>query len=189
MAEQDVRVWDPFVRLFHWSVVGSFAICYLTDDDVLVLHVWAGYLIGVMLALRVLWGFVGTRHARFADFVRPPRSVIAYLGEIASLHPTRHLGHNPAGGAMVVALMLALVLITVSGLVVYGSEERAGPLAGWLAGSAEWLREGAEETHEFLADFTLVLVALHVLGVIVGSVQHRENLVRAMISGVKRRED
>jgi len=180
-----VRVWDPLVRLFHWSLVTAFFVAYFTEDDLLTPHVYAGYLIMGLLAFRLIWGFVGSRHARFSDFVRRPRVVIDYLKSIRSGHPRRYIGHNPAGGAMVIALLTSLLLTTVTGIAIYGAGESAGPLAASLAGVGDFWADVLEEVHEFLANLTILLVAIHVTGVIVASRQHKENLVRAMIDGRK----
>ncbi|MDH5712009.1 MAG: cytochrome b/b6 domain-containing protein [Gammaproteobacteria bacterium] len=185
---QEIKVWDPLVRLFHWTLATAFFIAYLSEDDWLDLHVLAGYTIAGLLVFRLLWGFVGTRHARFSDFVRPPREVLAYLKSMALFHPKRYLGHNPAGGAMVIALLLSLAMTILTGLSVYGSEEMAGPLAGLFANASEFVGDVFEELHEFFANFTLFLVVFHVIGVILASLQHGENLVRSMINGKKSAE-
>lgn len=189
MVDGSIRVWDPLVRLFHWTLVVVFAICYLTEDDVLTLHVFMGYVVVGLLLLRLAWGIVGPRHARFADFVRGPRAVLANLRGIVTMHPRRYLGHNPAGGAMVVALLLSLLTTCATGLAAYGAGEAAGPLAGLFAGVGKEGAHAVKEMHEFFANFTLILVTFHVAGVVVGSLQHRENLVRAMVTGVKRATD
>ena len=183
-----VRIWDPLLRLFHWSLAGSFTIAYLTEDDLLAVHVWAGYFILALIAMRVLWGFVGPRHARWSDFVKEPAEIIDYLKAIIQFRAARYLGHNPAAGAMVVALMLSLVATGVSGLAVYGAQELSGPLAASLGGLSEGWAHVLEDVHEVLANLTLLLVFLHLLGVALASLQHRENLVRAMITGLKRKD-
>ena len=185
---QEIKVWDPLVRLFHWSLATAFFIAYLSEDDWLDLHVLAGYTIAGLLVFRLLWGFIGTRHARFSDFVCPPREVLAYLKSMVLFHPKRYIGHNPAGGAMVIALLLSLSMTVLTGLSVYGSEEMAGPLAGLFANAPEFVGNVFEELHEFFANFTLFLVVFHVIGVILAGLQHGENLVRAMINGRKRAE-
>lgn len=166
------KVWDPFVRMFHWSLAGLFAIAFLTGDEVEWLHLAAGYGIVGLLAFRTAWGFIGPRHARFADFVRPPREVLAYVREVVFLRPRRYIGHNPAGGMMVVALLIMLVGISVTGYMMTTDEF-------W---GAKWV----EEAHEALSNAMLGLIALHVLGVIVSSLMHGENLVKAMFTGRKR---
>jgi len=180
---KEIKVWDPLVRLFHWSLVLAFAIAYATEDDYMALHVYAGYTIAGLLLIRLIWGFIGTQHARFSDFVRPPREALAYLKETITFKAKRYLGHNPAGGLMIIALLLSLLLTTLTGLGAYGIEGH-GPLASGLTGM-EGFEDALEEVHEFFANFTLFLVALHIAGVILGSISHGENLVRAMFTGTK----
>lgn len=189
MTVEQVKVWDPLVRVFHWALVVSFFTAYLTEDDFLTLHVWAGYGVLGLVVLRILWGLVGTRHARFSDFVYSPRAVLAFLRDTLLLRAKRYLGHNPAGGAMIVLMLICLVLTTLTGLMVYGAAENAGPLAGWLGYLGDEGGEAFEEVHEFLANLCLMLVAIHVAGVLVESLIHRENLVRAMWTGRKRADD
>ena len=184
-----IRVWDPIVRLFHWTLAAAFATAFIVADDILDLHVWAGYLALTLVAIRLVWGLIGTRHARFTDFVQGPRAVLSYLGDALRLRAPRYLGHNPAGGAMVVALLIAVTATGVSGLTLYGAQEFAGPLAGLAGGLSDSTSHALEEVHEFFANLTLALVCAHLAGVIFSSLEHRENLVGAMISGFKRKED
>ncbi|HXH04414.1 MAG TPA: cytochrome b/b6 domain-containing protein [Candidatus Competibacteraceae bacterium] len=180
-----VYVWDPLVRLFHWLLVAGVSVAWLTEDDWQWLHAWAGYLVLGLILIRIVWGFVGTRHARFGDFVHGPRRVLGYTRAVLERRAERYLGHNPAGGAMIIVLLALLLLTTVSGMAYYGAEQWQGPLAPLLQdleGNWEWL----EETHEFLANATLLLVGVHLLGVLWESLLHRENLVRAMLTGRKR---
>jgi cytochrome b len=182
-----VRVWDPLVRIFHWVLVGAFATAFIVEDDRLGVHVWAGYLVLALIALRLVWGVIGTRHARFSDFVRGPGQVLTYLRESLRLEAPRHLGHNPLGGAMVVAL-LALVSITgLTGMALYGAQELSGPLAGLMSGMPPAVGGALEESHEVLANLTLVFILAHVAGVLFSSFAHRENLIGSMFSGRKRR--
>lgn len=185
-ANSEVEVWDPLVRVFHWSLVGTFFVSYFTEEDLLTPHVWAGYAALGLVLFRVVWGFVGSRHARFADFVYSPASVFGYLRELAGLRNRRYVGHNPAGGAMILALLVGVVLTSLSGIVIYGADQHAGPLAGLMAGSGEEAEHFWEEVHEVLANITVAMVAIHVAGVVVESLIHRENLVRAMFTGRKR---
>ena len=181
-----VHVWDPLIRLFHWSLAGSFAIAFVTEDDLLTLHVWAGYTIFGLILVRLIWGFVGPRHARWSDFVREPAEILTYLKDAVRFKARRYLGHNPAGGAMVVALLLSLIATGLSGVAVYGAQELSGPLAPMLSGLSEGWAHVLEDVHEVLANLTLLLVLLHLVGVLFASLEHRENLVRAMITGLKR---
>lgn len=184
----EVKVWDPLVRVFHWTLVAAFFIAYFSEaeDGALVLHTYAGYTVLGLILVRLLWGFIGSRHARFSDFMRRPAIVIDYLREILTLHPRRYLGHNPAGGLMIIALLVSLLVTGFSGLAVLAIEEQAGPLVGWFSGVGESWEDLFEEMHEFFANFTLFLVVVHVAGVIVESLLHHENLVRAMFTGRKR---
>lgn len=169
----EVAVWDIFVRMFHWSLVVGFAIAWITADEWDNLHQWAGYAASALIAMRIVWGFVGSKHARFSDFVRSPAEVFSYLADILRGGERRYLGHNPAGGAMVVALLLG-----ICGL----------GLSGWLMTTdAMWGVKWIKEVHEIIANIVLGLVALHIAGVVFASFSHRENLVRAMITGRKRR--
>lgn len=184
-SKKQIKVWDPLVRIFHWTLVAAFSIAYLTEDEFLDLHVAAGYTVMGLLAVRLVWGFVGTRHARFSDFVRSPGAALTYLKELFAFRSKRHLGHNPAGGLMIIALMLSLLITSISGLAAYGVEG-FGPLSEWFYQYGVWNDEWLEEIHEFFANFTLLLIAGHLAGVFLGSFMHDENLVRAMITGVKR---
>lgn len=155
-----VYVWTPFVRVFHWSLVVAFTIAYLVEEP-LTVHIWAGYAVGILVVARVIWGFAGSGHAR----------------------SKRYVGHSPGGAAMVFALLVCLAATVVTGLIVYGGEHQAGPLAGLFSKDTG---EAVEEAHEIFANITLALVFFHLVGVAFASFAHRENLVRAMITGYKR---
>lgn len=168
-----VKVWDPFVRLFHWGLAASFVIAWITAEEWDSLHHWAGYAAGALIALRLIWGLIGTRYARFTQFIKSPRATLKYLGDILRGAEPRYLGHNPAGAAMIIALILAM-----AGCI----------LTGWTYTTTMfWGSEWVEEIHEALANALLFLVLLHVVGVLLASLRHHENLVRAMITGRKRR--
>ncbi|MGE5155787.1 MAG: cytochrome b/b6 domain-containing protein [Bdellovibrio bacteriovorus] len=183
-----IRVWDPLVRLFHWSLAAAVLTAFLTEDEVLGLHTAAGYTVLGLIGFRVLWGLIGPSHARWSDFVRGPRATLTYLKDAIRGRAARHLGHNPAGAAMVVALLLGLTATALSGMAVLGASELSGPLAPYLQGISPQAAHRLEDFHEVVANLTLLLVPLHLLGVALASWQHRENLVRAMIDGLKRRE-
>lgn len=167
-----IKVWDPFVRAFHWSLATLFLAAYVTGEDAGRVHVAAGYAIAGLIALRIAWGFVGPRHARFGNFVRSPRAVLAYLRDAALLKAPRYLGHNPAGGAMIIGL---LVMLLGSGITGY-----------MMTTDAFWGSKWVEEVHETFANLTMGLVVFHVLGVLFSSFVHGENLVKSMITGWKR---
>jgi cytochrome b len=167
-----IRVWDPLVRLFHWSLALSLAIAWLSANSWDDLHLWAGYAAGALVLARVAWGIIGMPYARFSQFVRSPRSVLAYLKAIARGGEQRYVGHNPAGGAMVIALILAMAATSVS---------------GWaLTTDAFWGVAWMQRLHDALARGLLLMVCAHLAGVILASYRHRENLVAAMIDGRKR---
>jgi cytochrome b len=195
-----VRVWDPFVRAFHWLLVLSFAVSYVTEGEPLFIHVWSGYLIGGLIVFRLVWGFVGPRHARFRDFLYRPKAVLAYFLDLLKQRSPRYLGHSPAGGVMIVLLLLSLAVTVGTGLGVYAQEKGAGPLATVVSRTAPATPDtaleddngnGAEsaltELHEFFATLTLILVFAHVGGVVLASIAHRENLPWSMVTGLKRR--
>jgi len=181
-----IQVWDPLIRLFHWTLVVSFVIAYVSEDDFLNLHVLAGYYISGLLIVRVIWGLVGSRYARFTNFIYAPATVKQYLSDLVHLRARSYLGHNPAGGAMVLAMLLSLSLTVISGLITYGAEEQAGPLLVWVS---DWNGGLWEELHELFANLSLLLVVLHILGVIVSSLLHGENLIRSMWTGNKEQQE
>jgi cytochrome b len=187
-VENTIKVWDPVIRIGHWTLVTAFFTAYFTEDEFLTAHVWAGYVIGVVVCFRLLWGLVGSDHARFKDFMRPPAATFRYLTDLVRGQSKRYLGHNPAGAAMILTLLIFLAATVFSGVVLYGMEESAGPLAAWVTENSD-REEIWEELHEVFANLTLLLVVLHVIGVIFSSRAHRENLVKAMITGRKKISD
>ena len=167
-----IRVWDPLVRTFHWTLALSFAVAWLSSEHSGRLHELAGYVAGVLVLTRVAWGFFGPGYARFSQFVQPPAAVAAYLSSIATGSERRFIGHNPAGGAMIVVL-LASVMATAA--------------TGWmLTTDAFWGSLAVQRVHSILAQGVLLLVLAHLGGVALASMRHRENLVRAMVIGDKR---
>ena len=181
--QAQVTVWDPFVRIFHWTLVVAFAVAYLTEEP-LVVHVWAGYIVGGLVIARVIWGFIGSPHARFADFVYAPATAFAYVRDLLTVRGTRYLGHSPGGGYMVIVLLVFLAATVATGLIVYGGDQQAGPLAGMFTKD---FGESFEEVHEVIANITLALIFVHISAVVLASFAHHENLVRAMVTGKKRK--
>jgi cytochrome b len=164
-------VWDLPTRVFHWLLAGSFATAWLTAESERwqLVHVTAGYTVAGLVVFRLLWGLVGSRHARFGDFVRGPGAVLAYLKSLLRGRPQHHAGHNPAGALAILGLLALAALTTATGWANYYK----------VGGDA------LEEVHEFLANAMLALVIVHVAAVVLSSMLHRENLVAAMVHGRK----
>lgn len=169
-----VRVWDPLVRIFHWSLVALFTIAFVSSEDWGSLHRAAGYAIIGLLVVRILWGFAGTRHARFSDFLFSPGEVAAFVKDSLAMRAKRYIGHNPAGGVMVIVLMASTATACITGYMM--TTDRFWGVA-WV-----------NDIHEFSSYATLVLAGIHVLGVLFASLEHRENLVKAMFTGRKREQ-
>lgn len=167
-----VRVWSPYVRAFHWALVASIAIAWVASEGPRTVHELAGYCAGALVASRLLAGLTGRGYTRFSQFIRGPRATVAFLGDIVHNREARYLGHNPAGAVMIMALLACVAGIAVT---------------GWMQTTdAYWGVAWVETAHELLGNGILVLVGLHVAGVVVASVRHGENLVRAMMTGRKR---
>ncbi len=181
---QKILVWDLPTRLFHWLLAAAFAAAWLTaeSDTWLALHVFAGYLMLGLVAFRLLWGVIGSRYARFASFRFGPRAAMAYLQETLHGKAKRHIGHNPAGSWAIYGLLGLAVAAGLTGLLTLGGEENHGPFAGLLSYG---LGHAFKELHEGLASAMLALVGLHLAGVAVESLLHKENLAKAMVTGCK----
>jgi len=174
-ASAPIRVWDPLVRLFHWSLLAAFVAAYATSGDWEKLHIKLGYAVAALIAFRLVWGVIGSPHARFVDFIYPPKTVVGFLRDSLRFRAKRYLGHNPAGGAMVIALLATLAGISTTGYM--------------MSLDAFWGAEWVEELHELLVNGCLALIALHVIGVVFASFEHKENLVKSMFTGKKRGPD
>ena len=171
--DQPVKVWDPFVRLFHWSLVSCVLLNQFVLEEGEAPHEWAGYLASALVLARVVWGFVGSRHARFADFFPTPRRLARHFAALRQGQHPQYAGHNPLGALMMLALM-AIVL--------------ALGLTGWMQTTDAYFgEEWLQELHEWLANGLLVAAGLHAAAAIVLGRIERVNLVRAMVTGVKRR--
>ena len=196
--EKLINVWDPLVRICHWALVATFFTAYFTGEEGPEIHEWMGYVVLALVIFRILWGFIGSEHARFSDFVRGPGEVLRNLRDIVLVHPKRYLGHSPAGGAMVVLLLVMLAATTVTGIIGEAQYEQASPTANAATAADEHEQEGSRnggqrgeespivEAHEVLSNLTLALVLLHIAGVILSSFTHRENLIASMVSGRKK---
>jgi cytochrome b len=195
MQIAEVLIWDPFIRLFHWLLAATVLIDWFTDEP-LWLHTWLGYLACALIALRIVWGFVGPENARFSSFVRGPRQVLSYFAGLVRFSSKRYLGHSPAGGAMIVALLIMVSASIGTGFANLAADRGEGPLAGVIAKVEQPPRIPGQRrpplflktVHETVANITLLLVLLHIGGVAFASYAHRENLVRGMITGRKRPE-
>jgi cytochrome b len=197
-ARGKVRVWDPIIRIFHWGLVVAFAIAWLTAEELQPVHEIAGYAVAGLVAFRLIWGLVGSRYARFTQFLRGPAATLAYLGDMARGRERRYLGHNPAGAAMIVALLVTLSGTAFTGwLMEEPSRVAMLPDLSQIVAPAHADNDGdkdeygeaegpLKEVHETLANLMLLLVALHVGGVVLASFRHHENLARAMVTGDKR---
>ena len=170
-AQPTIKVWDPFVRVAHWTLVFSVAASWLTRraGD---WHEWLGYAALAIVLARVAWSWIGTPYARFTQFVRSPAATLGYARQVARHVEPRHIGHNPLGAYMILLLVVMVILVAAS---------------GWLATTdTYWGVKWVEELHEGLSNALISLVALHIAGVVFSSLRHRENLVAAMFSGRKR---
>lgn len=211
----EIRVWDPLLRIFHWGLVLAFSIAYLTGEEESNVHIYAGYTVLGLIIFRMLWGFIGTRYARFDNFVYSPKTVLQYIKGLVAKKPKHYIGHNPAGGWMVITMLFCLFVVTISGLKVYAIEEGLGPLAsetpaliiinssyasstsadGDDDSDSEYGKNGHaedeeaeefwEEIHEVASNIMLFLIFMHIVGVIFSSRLHDEHLVKAMFTGKK----
>ena len=170
---QVVKIWDLLVRWLHWGLVASIALTWIAGEAWLRTHEIAGYVALGIVAVRLVWGFVGSVHARFADFVKRPAVIWRYAVDVVRAREARHLGHNPLGGWMVLALLAS---VAVTGF------------SGWLYTTDRfWGLAWVDLLHRASAWTMVVLVVLHLGGVLFTSLRHRENLVASMFSGRKRR--
>ena len=166
-----VRVWDLPLRICHWALAASVLVAWFSANVYDAVHEASGYLAMGLVAFRLVWGFAGTPHARFAQFVRPPGVVLRYLRDLAFGRVTRHLGHNPAGAAMTLLLLALLTISTIS---------------GWMQLTQRFFGVAwVELVHAYASNLVLVVAIVHVLGVLLMCALQKENLVRAMITGRK----
>lgn len=167
-----IPVWDPLVRIFHWTLATCFIADYLLTEGNAAIHQAFGYLAGGLVGLRVAWGFVGPSHARFAEFVPSGKSLFVYIRDVLRGRERRYVGHNPAGGVMILALLAQIALLA---------------LTGWLMTTdAFWGVRRLQDLHEAIAHLAALCVCVHIGGAIFESFRHRENLPLAMITGRKR---
>ena len=208
---KSVKVWDVFVRVFHWTLVGSLIGMYLTGDSFKNTHIKLGYFLICLILARILWGIFGSKHARFSDFICSPGTAYNYLKGLIKGNPKHYLGHNPAGGLMIIVMLVSLLITAFTGLKALGSEGR-GLLANKgisivrlayangdehndddrkYRGGHRQKKQKCElwdDIHESMTSFMIFLVMVHVGGVIISSWIHKENLILGMITGKKKKE-
>jgi len=165
------KIWDPFIRLFHWALVAGFTANALFVDDESPLHEWVGYAILVLVALRMAWGVAGPPNARFARFLPKPRAVMAQITDIATHRRRAHLGHSPLGAVMIVNLLATMLAIGATGHM--------------MTTNAFWGVDWVEEAHEALVTWAEISVLVHIAAVIWEGRRTGVNLARAMITGRK----
>lgn len=194
-----IRVWDPLIRVFHWGLVATIAAAWLTAEEIEAWHEWVGYIALGLIGFRLIWGLIGTRYARFSQFVPSVSEAISYSKDMLRRREKRHIGHNPLGALMVVALLSTTAATGVSGWLLAEPERRAMlselPIIVAPAyadsdrdkdhGRGDHDDDALEEVHEVLANLLLLLIVLHVVGVIYASTRHKEKLALAMITGNK----
>ena len=191
VSDDRVLVWDPLVRLGHWALAAAFAIAYFTGEagrERSDLHELAGYTVGAIVAWRLVWGLKGPFYARFTQFVTGPKAALRHLFGLMKGTAPRYLGHNPAGGAMIVALLTCLALTVLAGVLTNRGRPplAQGEVTIVAGGHAKAARTIFTKVHRILANITVSLAVLHVLGVLLACFVHRENLVTAMFTGRKR---
>ena len=166
-----ILVWDLPTRLGHWMLASAFAVAWLTRDseEQRLYHVAAGYVMVAVMLFRVFWGMAGTRYARFAAFLFSPRQVFAYLAGLVKGRPARWVGHNPAGSYAIFLLLLLGISVVATGWADYNEV------------GGDW----TEYAHDWLSEAMLAVIGIHLCGVLLSSLLHRENLVRGMLSGRK----
>ena len=168
-----VRVWDPLVRSLHWLLMIAIAGAWIMRHQAGAWHERWGYVAAAVVLVRILWGFIGTPNARFASFVRGPRALRAYLTSMLRGCAPRHVGHNPLGALMIVAMLFNLTLICITGWM-FGTDTFFG--VAWVI-----------NTHLYATYALFAMVALHLVGVLHACISQRENLVAAMLHGRKRK--
>lgn len=211
-SRDTVLVWDRLIRITHWLLFTCVIVALVTRGEPELLHVWNGYMIAVLVLLRIIWGFCGSEYARFSQFVTSPFAAVGYLLDLIRSRAKRYVGHSPAGAWMAMLLIASLLGNVSTGMYLYALDEGAGPLAFLVNKDlANEIHEGmdsvvdqlaeadmhqeedsdkerVEEIHELFANITQYLVLLHIAGVLLASYRHRENLTRAMFTGKKRRQ-
>ncbi len=200
--QQQVQIWDLFIRIFHWALAALVLVAFISGDDAGWVHVYSGYSILILISLRLIWGLVGTRYARFTSFVTSPEVALQYLKRMARGDAECYQGHNPAAGWMIMALLAILLVVNGSGYLALStkgqgvsSQHSSVHLISPAYADDDKEHGGSggdgffKEIHEGMAGVLLVLIVLHVCGALASSLLHRENLIKAMLDGKKIRRD
>lgn len=183
---RQVAIWDLPTRVFHWALVAAVTLSYVTGGEEggwHTVHVVSGYVVASLLSFRLVWGFVGSKHSRFSDFIYGWRQVAGYAGDVIRLRPKRFVGHNPLGGWMVVAMVVVLAASVVTGLFSGEPGETSGPLLGVLVPTSSG--EAVAEVHELFGNIVLALALIHIAAVFLDWALTGENLIPAMVHGAK----
>ncbi len=208
MATASIKVWDIVVRVFHWSLVLFVTVSFFTGEVLETVHAYSGYIIIALLAIRIVWGFIGTHYARFSNFIYSPKTIISYLKNLSDETADNYIGHNPVGGAMIIFMILFFGVTAWTGLKAY-AEEGKGPLAAVEMSSTPHVQadvelhdghkkhaqnpekkdEFWEDVHEIVANFMILIVLLHIGGVLISSEILKEDLIRPMLTGYKEEHD
>lgn len=180
----NVKVWDIPTRIFHWCLVAAFIAAYFTSGSewYLEYHTIAGCSALLLIAFRIFWGFTGTRYARFSSFITGWREMKIYILNTIDFNPPRYLGHNPAGGWMIMVIIVVTTLLTLTGVVTYGGEENRGPLAALFTYD---MALNTKVIHALLADITIILIVLHISAALFHDFFLRENIILSMFTGTK----
>ena len=206
--QKNLEVWDILIRIFHWSLVVSFITEYLTRTEKNEIHIYAGYTVLGLIIFRVVWGFMGSRHARFSNFVTSYSAVERYVKSLFSKKTKRYVGHNPLGGWMVIAMLITLFMLSYSGLKLYAVQGGEEPLAVQMPSinpvASAYAQDDIEqylikekdevgedywkELHARYTNLMLILIALHLVGVLATTVLYKENFVKEMLTGKKARD-
>jgi cytochrome b len=213
--KKQVVVWDSFIRVFHWSLLLLFFVAYVTGDDKGALHRYVGYTVLLLVIARICWGFWGTKHALFSDFICSPAKGLNYLKELVTGKPAHYIGHNPAAAWMILVLLTSSIIICLTGYAAHTVKRGMNSLGSgntisivgnvYADGDKNERHKGKHEgrkrhndgesddesdsvwsdIHEISAQFMLILICLHIAGVAVSSKVHNENLVKGIITGKK----
>ncbi|RLL53685.1 cytochrome B [Mariprofundus sp. EBB-1] len=183
---KQILIWDPLLRIFHALLAVCFLAAYYVEDDMLKLHVLLGSIVFGLIIFRLFWGIFGTEHARFSDFIYSITQIKNHLLSLVFWKPSHHSGHTPAGGVMIFFLLAGLLILTISGIMLYGLENDVIPFAHRMADMNLDSIIFIEQLHSLIADTLILAVLLHIAGVLVESILQQQNLMKAMITGYKK---